>query len=95
MLYIAFFKAKPGVSTRGDFTEKNRRWWNEGERPKGLRTVAMYGALGTETPDVYVFEAERAQDIHKLIAHWREVDFDIHPAVDLIEVYRQQGMSVE
>jgi hypothetical protein len=55
----------------------------------------MYGALGTEAPDVYVFEAERAQDIHKLIAHWREVDFDIHPAVDLIEVYRQQGMSVE
>ena len=95
MLYIAFIKNKPrAMLDNADFMAKSRHWWNEGGRPKGITTVAFYAALGTETPDVYVFEAEGHQDIHAMIDYWKEVDFDIHPAVDFAEVFRKQGMKV-
>ena len=58
MLYIAFIKSKPGtVLGNVDIMAKSRKWWNEGDRPGGIKTVGFYGALSSETPDVYVFEA--------------------------------------
>ena len=29
-----------------------------------------------------------------MIAYWKEVDFEVHPALDLSEVFRRQGMRV-
>jgi hypothetical protein len=28
------------------------------------------------------------------MTRWQEFQFEVHPAVDLIEIYRQQGMTV-
>ena len=41
-----------------------------------------------------VFEAESHEDIRKMIASWKEVDFEVHPALDLGEVFRRQGMKI-
>lgn len=96
MLYIAFVKAKTRYQLESpDLISKSRKWWNEGDKPSGLKTVAFYGALGTETPDVIVFEASDHQDIRRMIDYWREVDFDIHPALDLAEAFRRQGMRID
>ncbi len=95
MLYVAFVKNKPRWQLGNvDFAAKSRRWWNEGERPAGLKTVAFYGALGTDTPDVLVFEATDHDDIRRMLEFWNEVDFDVHPAMDLIELFRRQGMQI-
>lgn len=95
MLYVAFVKNKPrAVLDNADIMTKSRKWWNEGEKPAGIKTVAFYGALGTETPDVYVFEADNHDDIRKIIDYWKEVDFDIHPAVDFAAIFRSQGMKI-
>jgi Protein of unknown function (DUF3303) len=95
MLYIAFVKNKPRWQLEHvDLVAKSRRWWNEGERPAGLKTVGFYGSLGTETPDVIVFEASDHQDIRKMIEFWNEIDFEVHPAVDLAELFRKQGMKI-
>ena len=48
----------------------------------------------SETPDVYVFEAESHEDIRVMIDCWKEVEFDIHPALDLAASFRQQGMKI-
>ena len=29
-----------------------------------------------------------------MIAYWKEVDFEVHPALDLGEVFRREGMRV-
>jgi hypothetical protein len=89
---MAFFTTKPN---HGDLGTKNEAWWNGGERPDGLRTVGIFGTLSTNSPDVYIFEADGVEDIHKLTSHWQEFDFEIHPAVDLAGIYRQQGMKVD
>jgi len=95
MLYIAFVKNKPGtVLGNVDIMAKSRKWWNEGDRPAGLKTVGFYGALGTDTPDVYVFEAESHEDIRKMIDYWKEVEFEIHPAIDFAATFRAQGMNI-
>jgi hypothetical protein len=95
MLYIAFAKSKSGtVIGNTDIVAKSRKWWNEGDRPAGLKTVGFYGALGTNTPDVYIFEADSHEDIRKMIDYWKEVEFDIHPALDFADMYRKQGMKV-
>ena len=95
MLYIAFVKNKPRWQLGDvDLTAKSRRWWNEAEKPAGLRTVGFWGSLSSEAPDVIVFEAESHEDIRKMIAYWKEVDFEVHPALDLGEVFRRQGMKI-
>jgi len=36
MLYVAFVKNKPGtVLGNVDIMAKSRKWWNEGDRPRG------------------------------------------------------------
>jgi hypothetical protein len=96
MLYIAFVKNKPrAILENADMMAKSRKWWNEGDRPAGMKTVAFYGSLGTQTPDVYVFEAESHDDIRKMLDYWKEVDFDVHPAIDFAEMFRRQGMNVK
>src|SRR5208282_6027549 len=57
MLYIAFIKNRPGLATDTDIVAKSRKWWNEGAKPAGLKTVGFYGALGSDTPDVLLFES--------------------------------------
>jgi hypothetical protein len=95
MLYIAFVKNKPGtVLGNVEMMAKSRKWWNEGDRPTGLKTAGFYGSLGSHTPDVYVFEAESHEDIRKMIDYWKEVEFDIHPAMDLAKIFQQQGMKI-
>jgi hypothetical protein len=77
-----------------DIVAKSRKWWNEGAKPAGLNTVRFYGARGSDTPDVVVFEAEHHDDIRTMIEYWREVQFEIHPAVDLAQIFRAQGMKI-
>jgi hypothetical protein len=93
MLYVAFVRAKPGRAPT-DLVEKSKQWWNNGERPPGIRTLAGYGSLGT-APNVFVFETDDHEDLRKELNFWSEFDFEIYPAVDLLETWRQQGMHVE
>ncbi len=95
MLYVAFVKNKPrAMFDNMDLMRKSQRWWNEGSKPAGIRTVAFYGSLGTDTPDVYVFETDNHDDIRKMLDYWPEVDFDVHPAFDMAARFIQQGMKV-
>jgi len=96
MLYIAFVKARPQTGTGTvDMQAKSRKWWNEGGRPAGLKTVAFYGAVGSGTTAVIVFESANHDDIRSMVSYWNELEFDVHPAVDLADVFRQQGMQVK
>lgn len=94
MLYIAFIKSRPGVATETDIIQKSRKWWNEGAKPPGLKTIGFYGVLSTNTPDVLVFESSSHEDIRTMVEYWREVSFEVHPAVDMAQVFRAQGMDV-
>lgn len=95
MLYVAYIKNKPrAIFEDVDMMAKSRKWWNEGDRPAGIKTVAFYGALATQAPDVYVFECDNHNDIRRMIDYWQEVDFEIHPAVDLADNFRKQGMNI-
>jgi len=95
MLYIAFVKDRPHTAVGAvDMQAKSRKWWNEGERPAGLKTVAFYGAVGSGTTAVIVFESSSHDDIRSMVNYWTELEFDVHPAVDLVETFRQQGMQV-
>ena len=29
-----------------------------------------------------------------MIAYWKEVDFEVHPALDLADILRRQGMRI-
>ncbi len=95
MLYMAYIKNKPrAVFEDVDLMAKSRKWWNEGDRPPGLRTVAFYGSLATQAPDVLVFECDNHDDIRRMLDYWHEIEFEIHPAVDLGESFRKQGMNI-
>jgi hypothetical protein len=96
MLYVAFFKNKSNVLVTGaEVLDKSRKWWDQGGKPKGFKTVAIFSCLGTNTTDVFVFEAESHDEIREMVNFWRDTtDFEIHPAVDLMALFRQQGMNV-
>jgi hypothetical protein len=94
MLYIAFLKSKPGSPPDTDLNAKSRKWWNEGGKPAGLKTVGFYGVLSSNNPDVYVFESSNHDDIRTMIEYWRDVSFEVHPAVDMVKVFHAQGMDV-
>ena len=96
MLYVAFFKNKPGVPvTSTEIVEKSRKWWDQGGKPESLKTIAIFSCLGTNTTDVFVFEAQSHDDIREMVNFWRDTtDFEIHPAVDLSAMFKQQGMKV-
>ena len=96
MLYVAFYRNKPGVALKSkDVVEKSRKWWNEGGKPKGMKTVSLYGALGSNAPDVFVFETDDHDDIRKMISFWRDTtDFEVYPGLDLGADFRKQGMKV-
>jgi len=94
MLYIAFIKSRPGITAETDIIAKSRKWWNEGAKPAGLKTIGFYGALGSDTPDVVVFESLNHDDIRTMIEYWREVSFEVRPAVDMAQVFRAQGMKI-
>lgn len=94
MLYIAFIKNRPGFVTDPDIIAKSRKWWNEGAKPAGLKTIGFYGALGGDTPDVLIFESSNHDDIRTMIEYWRDFSFEVHPAVDMAQVFRAQGMKI-
>jgi len=94
MLYIAFVRNHPPTAAGVDMQAKSRKWWNEGAKPAGLKTVAFYGAVGSGMHSVLIFEAASHEDIRTMIHYWSELDFDVHPAVDLAETFRKQGMHV-
>lgn len=43
---------------------------------------------------MYVFEAENHDDIRRMIEYWNDLDFEVHPAIDLAEAFRRQGMKI-
>jgi hypothetical protein len=95
MLYVAFVKNRPRWQLgHGDLQAKSRRWWNEGGRPAGIQTLGFYGTLGTETPDVIIFEAASHEDIRRMLEYWNDLDFEVHPAIDLADAFRRQGMKI-
>ena len=43
MLYVAFYKNKPGVALKSkDVIEKSRKWWNEGGKPREHRRPSPF-----------------------------------------------------
>jgi hypothetical protein len=95
MLYLAFVKNRPQFASKEEIVAKSRKWWNEGGKPTGLKISSFYGVLGSDTPDVVVFDASNHEDIRTMIEYWREVQFEVHPAVDLPESFRAQGMKID
>jgi hypothetical protein len=94
MLYLAFVRAKAAAAGT-EVQTLSRQWWNEGARPEGVTTIAIYGSVGTSCPDVFVFDAATHDDIERVVQHWSPVaDLDVHPAVDLADRFRQQGMNI-
>ena len=79
MLYVAFIKNRPRWQLgHTDLQAKSRRWWNEGGRPAGIQTLGFYGTLGTETPDVIIFEA--ASHERSGAAQYGRPRVEVHPA---------------
>src|SRR5437588_11490722 len=93
MLYLAFVKTRAEHAGE-DLSEKSRAWWNEGDKPADIRVAGFYGTL-SESPNVFVFEADNHDSIARMLSYWPEVQFDVHPAQDLVEGFRTQGMQVE
>ncbi len=94
MMYLAIGTNASGID-RDELMARSHKWWNEGERPEGFRTVAAYRTLGSGGPDVYIFETESHDDIKKVVSFWRGiVEFEFHPAFDALEEWREQGMNV-
>lgn len=93
MLYLALVKTKAEYANQ-DLSNKSRAWWNEGEKPADVRVRGFYETL-SESPNVFVFEADSHDSIARMLSYWPEVQFDIHPARDLVAVFRGQGMKVE
>ena len=94
MVYLTMVRTA-GNTDREDVLSRSRRWWNEGERPDGFRTLAAYSSIGSGGPDVYVFETDSQDDLRKLVSFWRGVvEFEFHPAFDALEGWRKQGMNV-
>ncbi|WP_156749567.1 DUF3303 family protein [Mycobacterium sp. E1747] len=94
MLFIGFVTIDSHDRPRPEVAAKAHKWWNENERPSGLNILAAYGAVGTSTPDVLVFEAADNYDIQKMVDFWAPVAIDVHPAIDLLEHWRAHGMDV-
>jgi hypothetical protein len=94
MMYIGFLTIDRNDRRKPEIAEKAKKWWNDGEAPKGLKIVASYGAVGTNTPDVLVFESEDNLDIQKMVSFWAPVGIEIHPAFDLLDYWRTQGMAI-
>jgi hypothetical protein len=68
MLYVAFFKIKPGLTAGSpEIIEKSRKWWDGGGKPAGLKTVGVFSCLGTDTRDVLIFEAQSHDDIREMV----------------------------
>jgi len=90
------FKIKPGLTAGSpEIVEKSRKWWDQGGKPAGLKTVGVFGCLGTDTRDVLIFEAQNHDDIREMVNFWRDTtDFEVHPAVDLAATFKHQGMKV-
>jgi Protein of unknown function (DUF3303) len=93
MKYVAYVTIRSEQRGNTALVDRSRKWWNEGGRPSGLKTVAAYGTLGS-SPDVFVLETDDPEDLRAMTSFWSDIDFEIHPAVDLIEVFRGQGMQV-
>ena len=96
MLYIAFMKNRSNLNLDDvDITAKSKKWWNEGDCPASIKVVGIWGALGTDVADVLVFECDNHDDIRTLVDYWRnEVDLEVHPAFDMADVFRRQGMKI-
>lgn len=94
MLYIAYVKNKARFADKSEIVAKSRKWWNEGDKPPGIKTICFYAALGSDTPDVIVFDASNHEDIRTMIEYWHEVRFEVHPALDLADAFRAQGMKI-
>jgi hypothetical protein len=95
MLYIAYVKARAGAADSSELEARSRKWWNEGARPEGLKTIGIFGCLGTESPDIFVFDAASHDDIQTMVDYWSPVaDLEVHPAVDLAARFRGQGMNI-
>jgi hypothetical protein len=95
MLYIAYVKARSDASDGALMEERSREWWNNGARPAGLRTVGIFGCIGTASPDIFVFDADSHDEIQTMVDYWRGVaELEVHPAVDLAERFQSQGMNI-
>lgn len=94
MLYIAFVNRREDIETSA-VKALSEEWWNGGKRPEGLTSRGIYGAIGTDANDVFIFDCEDHDDLQKMIDHWRSVaDLAIHPATDLAAEWSGYGMNV-
>lgn len=93
MLFLVHATLRPEHAP-ADFSAKSHRWWNEGGRPSNLHFRSLIGAVGTGA-NVMLVEASDIDDLRSLVSFWTEYEFDIRPAVDLGEVFRQQSMDVQ
>jgi hypothetical protein len=64
-------------------------------RPAGLKTIRFYNALGTHTPEGYVFEAQSHEDVRTMDDRLLERGGIRHPSgVDLTTMFQQQGIKI-
>jgi len=62
-------------------------------RAAGLTTGGFYNALGTHTPDGYVFEVQSHEDVRTMDDRLLERGGIRHPSgVDLATMFHQQGI---
>ena len=95
MLFICLIKTDAEYRRNPEIAQKSHKWWNDGGRPVGLKTVACYGAIGTDTPDVMIVETDNHLDIQRMVDFWAPVRIEVHPGIDLARHWGERGMNIE
>ena len=91
MIFAVFATLKPDHQQEA-FLEKSKKWWDT-DRPPTLTFRSAFSVIGA-VPDLYILETDNQADLHSLVHYWPEFDFVIHPAYDLLDHYRRQGMKI-
>ncbi|MEL7210104.1 MAG: hypothetical protein AAGK32_18055, partial [Actinomycetota bacterium] len=72
MLYIAFVNRREDIDT-ATVRSLSEEWWNGGKRPEGLTSRGIFGAIGTDADDVFVFDCDDHRHLQTMVDHWRAV----------------------
>ncbi len=96
MLYVAFFKIKPGLTAGSpEIVEKSSQMVGPGRKARGSQDRRCLRLPGHRHPRRADLRGPNHDDIREMVNFWRDTtDFEVHPAVDLAVTFKQQGMKV-